>query len=108
MIIHFDNKNIEDLCSCEKLQIKKLGVQGSRILQSRISDLLVAKCMMDMPSPFCWLDEGSDGKLYLIRILNGYKLSLKPKDDPPPYAEDGSVDWNQVFDVSISIVKTRY
>lgn len=108
MIIHFDNKKTEELCSCERLQIKKLGVQGSKILQSRISDLLAAKCMTDMPSLFCWLEANGESTLYTIRILNGYELFLTPKDDPPPYAEDGSIDWNQVFDVFISCVKIRY
>lgn len=89
------------LCNDERVQIKRLGQEGSKKLKARLADLRGARSVADLtagkPHPLTHKFAGH----YAVRLDGGRRLVFRPTDQPPPTRSDGSVAWEQVTAVCI-------
>lgn len=101
MKISFLNPEIEGLCKQTKLATRKLGADSAKKLQRRLSELFAASVVAELvagrPHP---LGRDRAGQ-FSVDLHGGYRLIFKPTLQPPPAKLDGSIDWNQVDEITI-------
>ena len=101
MKVSYANEGIEALCKHTKLAVKQLGMESSKKLQRRLSELHAASVVSELaigrPHP---LSHDRAGQ-FAMDLHKGTRLIFKPTRQPPPLKEDGSTDWSQVTEITI-------
>lgn len=99
MRISFADKDLEALCSTQKLQQKKLGSPCATKLRTRLADLQAAARVSDLvagrPHPL----KGDRAGQFAVDLAGGSRLVFEPdpRIDPP-------VDWSTVTAVCIVFI----
>jgi len=101
MKISFANTKIEKLCRDSKTAVSTLGALSAKKLQLRLSQLFAAPSVAELaggrPHPLKHKREGQ----FALDLHGGHRLIFSPTSKPPPLKEDGSIDWQQVADITI-------
>lgn len=102
MEIDFKDKTLKDLCEQTKLAQRKLGPQMARKLRARLSDLLAASSVTDLPRagrphPLT----GDRAGQFALDLVHPRRLVFEPAHDPVPQTDDGGIDWSRVTRVCI-------
>ena len=107
MDIHFDNKQIANLCTNHQTATKKLGPQGARRLRQRLENLTQADTLaqMQLLPGKCEALKGDRLGQFSLRLLGGNRLIFQPDHDPIPRKPDGGIEWQQVTAVLILAVE---
>lgn len=104
MEIFFAYRELERLCSEERLMIKRLGAPTAKKLRRRMDDLAAARVVADLvagrPHP---LERDRAGE-FSVDLEGGRRLVFRPTVDPAPRRDDGRIDWQQVTSVTITFV----
>ena len=97
MVISFDDKEIRTICEDSDVAHVKLGSSVAISLQTRLSELIVADTVKDLPA-------GDPGELndlcYKIELSEGNRLVFCSNHVKPPTI-DGKINWAQVTRIKI-------
>ena len=101
MEITYANRELKKLCNKSNYAIRKLGDEGARKLQSRLSDIESAHDVTELiagsPHPLKGDREGD----FSLRLHRAHRLVFRPEHDPIPRLEDRGIDWQNVTAVQI-------
>ncbi len=101
MKISFATNKIEKLCRDSKTAVSILGPLSAKKLQLRLSQLFAAPSVAELaggrPHPLKHKRAGQ----FALDLHGGHRLIFAPSQEPPPLREDGSIDWQQVTDITI-------
>ncbi len=104
MVIFFENKSLERLCSEEREAKRRLGGKGSRKLRARLADLRAAARVRGLlagrPHPLKYDRAGQ----FSVDLDGACRLVYAPANEPVPLNEDGSVAWAEVTAVRIIFI----
>lgn len=104
MIICFNNKALEDLCSNPSTMARRLGEASAKKLRARLADLSAATSVADLvagkPHPL----KGDRSGQFAVSLAGGQRLVFASSDDPPPVDEHGNVSWRAVRSVRIIFI----
>lgn len=104
MNVYFASKGMQKACSSDKSMRKEWGDQLARKLRLRLTQFEGFDNLADaalMPSVRCHeLTGGRKGQL-AIDLIHPYRLTFRPRHDPPPTKGDGGLDWTKVTDIVV-------
>lgn len=104
MDIEFKDAKLKDLCQNPKLAQKKFGKPVSTKLARRLNELVVAENLDELPpSGRLHLLKREFEGCYAIDLHKGYRLVIRPTNDPLPRRPDGGLDR-----LRITIVRIEY
>jgi len=101
MKVSYGDEDVEALCRHEKVAVRKLGQACAKKLQRRLSDLHAAHVVAELPAGRPRPLKGVRAGQLALDLHGGARLILRPTANPPPFREDGSIDWSQVSDITI-------
>jgi len=111
MVILFKTTKLEKLCNDEKLMIKRLGPQRSKLLKRRLAELRAANVLEDLqcfPRTRCHeLLHNRKGQLS-VDLDHPYRLIFEPANNPIPKKPDGEFDWSKVTEITIIGVENTH
>ncbi len=111
MLIYFETRNLQKICSKENEAVKKLGLKMARKLQQRMMELSAAACLDDiskLPPPRCHQLKGNRTGQFSVDLDHPYRLIFIPASDPEPEKKDGSLDLVKIVSIEIiDIVDTH-
>ena len=96
----FIDRAIRDICEKEAEAQKRYSSSVVKSLQNRLSDLLVASWIEDMPSPPIFFLDGVEPR-YRVNLTEGFYIELACAHGRPPTLGDGSINWEKVRKVLI-------
>lgn len=99
MEIAFQTKGLRRICERELLINREFGDIAGRKLQSRISELLAADCVGDLP-----IKGEKDGKCYRISFAEGKSILLEANHVDNPTDSKGHIDWCKVKRVKVTSI----
>jgi len=102
--IGFKDRDMRRLCEDEKLAIKKLGKLVAKKLRARLNALQAAANRNELPAgnppPLKREFEGCIG----ITLEGGYRLVIRPANNPLPLRPGGDLDRQRVTIVTIEYI----
>ena len=111
MVILFKTSKLEKVCNDEKLMIKRLGPQRSKLLKRRLAELRAANVLEDLqhlPQARCHeLLHNRKGQLS-VDLDHPYRLIFEPANNPVPRKPNGELDWTKVTEVVIISVEDTH
>lgn len=101
MIILFETAELKRICSIEKEAKKKLGAKSAKKLQRRLSNLMNAKNVFELPAGRPHPLKGNRSGQLALELDGGCRLVFEPANDPKPITTDGATDWAEVTMIRI-------
>ncbi len=101
MIILFDTHELERICSVEKEAKKKLGAKSAKKLLRRLSNLMNAERVRDLPAGRPHPLKGDRLGQFALDLDGGQRLVFESANDPVPTTTDGAIDWAEVTMIRI-------
>lgn len=96
----FSDKAIREACEKEAIAQIRYGVDVAKSLKDRLTDLLVADWIEDIPeAPIFFLD-GEEPR-YRINLEDGFYIVLTYGNLRPPTLGDGSINWEKVRKIKV-------
>lgn len=102
MKISFVSERIENLCRQSKLATKALGAEAAKKLQRRLSELFAATVVSDLTSGRAHPLQYDRLGEFALDLHKGKRLIFRPTRQPPPQKKDGSIDWSQISEITIT------
>jgi proteic killer suppression protein len=102
--IYFSSKDLEALCSNERVQQRELGAPGSRKLRSRLADLAAAANVGDLVAGRPHSLIGDLAGSYALDLDRGRRLVFEPADNPVPRTDSGAIDWPKIRSIRITYI----
>ena len=106
MDILFASKKLEQLCHDDLLATRTLGAPSARKLRARLDDLIAAAnldYMRKLPGRFHGLSKDRAGQ-FALDLHGGYRLVLRPADEPLPKRSDGTLNLSKVTTIKVVFV----
>ena len=106
MEISFVDARLKKVCEAAAERLRKWGQPAAKNLKTRLDDLRAAKSMEDLRNlPGRWEELSGDRAGYFsCRLDKGLRLILRPTRQPPPYREDGGLNWQHIEQITITEV----
>lgn len=104
MDIDYANADVRRLCEEAKYAAKKIGPQNAKQLQTRLSQLRAAASFAEMvlgrPHPL----RGEFSGCIAFTIAGGWRIVVRPINEPLPQLESGGLDPSRVTIVRIEYI----
>lgn len=104
MQIDYKDEKLRKLCLVNREAVKKLGVDGAKKLQARLSDIEAAAHVQELiagrPHPLL----GDRNGQFSLTLAKGIRLVFGPNHNPAPEKKYGGIDWAQVTSVTIIFI----
>lgn len=104
MQVHYSNEKLEKLASDEKARRKKLGTDGAKRFEARISEFKAASCLEDLRNlPQARIHElkANRKNQFSADLCHPYRLIFTAANDPEPRKDDGGWDWKGITIIAI-------
>ncbi len=101
MEITFSNQKMQKICENERSANRELGQASAKKLRTRISDILAAQSVFDLPAGNPHQLKGNRIGQFSLNLSDGKRLIFIPANNPTPLIDDESIDWFHVTKVYI-------
>jgi plasmid maintenance system killer protein len=104
MVVFFQSKKLQKICSSQKEMLKAFGAPRARKLQQRLMELNAADNLSHIarvPPPRCHQLTGNRQGQLSVDLDHPYRLLFIPAHNPIPVKADGGLDWEQVTEIEI-------
>jgi len=101
MEIKFSNQKLQKLCENQRSANRELGQSSARKLRTRVSDILAAQSVFDLPAGNPHQLKGNRTGQFSLNLSDGKRLIFIPANNPTPMNDDGSIDWSHVTKVCV-------
>jgi plasmid maintenance system killer protein len=112
MQVRYSNKKLEKLASDGKERQRKLGTDGARRFEARISEFKAAGCLEDLRNlPQARIHElkGDRKNQFSADLCHPYRLIFTAANDPEPRkATDGGWDWKGITIIAIQEIANTH
>ena len=100
MEIKFSNQKLQKLCENERSANRELGQSCAKKLRNRITDILAAQSVFDLPAGNPHQLKGDRTGQFSLNLSDGKRLIFIPANNPTPLNDD-TIDWSRVTKVCI-------
>ena len=104
MEVRYSNRKLEKLASDGKERQRKLGTDGARRFEARISEFKAASCLEDLrhlPQARIHQLKGNLKNQFSADLYHPYRLIFTAGNDPEPRMDDGGWDWKGITIIDI-------
>ncbi len=101
MEIKFSNQKLQKICENQRSANRELGQSSAKKLRTRISDIIAAQNVFDLPAGNPHQLKGNRIGQYSLSLSDGKRLVFIPANNPTPLDDDDSIDWSRVTKVCI-------
>ena len=104
MQVQYNTKKLEKLASDGKERQKKLGTEGARRFETRISEFKAASSLEDLrhlPQARIHQLKGNRKNQFSADLCHPYRLIFTAGNDPEPRKDDGGWDWKGITIIDI-------
>lgn len=104
MQVQYSSKKLEKLASDGKERLKKLGTNGAKRFEARISEFKAASCLEDLRNlPQARIHElkGNRKNQFSADLCHPYRLIFTVGNEPEPRKDDGGWNWNEITIIDI-------
>lgn len=104
MEVLFKTAKLQKMSNSEELLKREYGAENGRLIMHRLSVLLAANSLADVPSERpdrCHQLKGRKKGQFAVDLKHPYRLVFEPADDPLPRREDGGLDLARITAVCI-------
>ena len=104
MQVQYSNRKLEKLASDGKERRKKLGTDGARRFEARISEFKAASCLEDLrhlPQARIHQLKGNLKNQFSADLCHPYRLIFTIGNHPEPRKADGGWDWKGITIIAI-------
>lgn len=111
MVISFNNKKLQKVCSIAAEAIKAYGADRAKKLMQRMAELSAAPTLKDisyLPPPRCHELQGDRKGTFSVDLAHPYRLLFEPDHDPVPQKEDGGIDTSRVTAVLVKNIEDTH
>jgi proteic killer suppression protein len=108
MDIYFKNRKIEKEFNNHKKLVINHGPKRAELIERRLTELKAADVLEDMrnlPGPRCHELRGNLKGYFSVDLDHPYRLLFTPYENPPPYKEDGGIDWKRITSITIENIE---
>lgn len=103
MEVYFESEKFADLLESDRKRVREFGAENARWIQKRLDNLQFAsnlEAMRSLPGRTHEL-VGDRAGTFAIDLKHGYRLIIKPAEEPPPRKPDGGLDWQAITEVVV-------
>ena len=104
MDITFKNRKLQKIFNSKKPLIKKYGSENAILIMRRMSVLMVAPTLNEVPfrkPERCHELKGKRKRQFAVDIVHPYRLIFKPNHNILPQKEDGTIDLSHITAITI-------
>ncbi len=106
MQISFTTRAMQTIANNGKVAVRKLGEKNAAKLKQRLSELVAAPSMADIPAHArCHPLQGDKKGRYAVDLVHPYRLVFQPHGDELPKKDDGGLDVSKVTAIIIQSVE---
>jgi proteic killer suppression protein len=106
--VHFRTRKLARVFSSEALLIREYGPANARLIMRRMSVLLAAPTLQEVPDTKPERRhqlKGSRAGQFAVYAEHPYRIIFKPANDPVPLLKDGGYDLSRITAVEILAVE---
>ncbi len=110
MEVFFASERLAKQLTSQRTLRKEFGPENAKWIPKRLDNLRFANNLEDMrslPGRTHELEGNLDGVLSVV-LKHGYRLLIKPAEEPPPRKSDGGLDWRAVSSIIVLEVKNYH
>lgn len=108
MYLSFENREIRDICEDEAIAAQMLGLEVSIKLQNRLSDMIAASYVTDLPPVGNPREtKGNPHPYYIIDLDNYFQIVFCSNHVTIPASENGMINWSRVNRIKILAIQKK-
>lgn len=103
MEVYFESKKFAELIENDRKMARAFGPENAKWIQKRLDNLRLVTNLEEMRSLPGRTHElvGDRAGTFAIDLKHGYRLIIKPAEEPPPTKPDGGLDWQAITAVVV-------